>query len=247
MQCPNCESPLQREVYEDVPVLQCPKCHGYLIEQRRLQLIKLSRERTQDLLAKESATQGADDTLQQVRCPRCKVQRMSKQKVYMDDGSHFFLDVCDECHSVWFDGGELAKLQLDYEASAQALEAFAFEQRARERTPEEEKAFEEQVHKIPLSSTGLPQFFLFVFLGLFFLVTMVVTLVGFQNHIGTVIAAACLVGLISYYVLFQMQDDYFRPRLATVAVFIALLIVYAFLVFNGYLDFENPVAWQTTR
>lgn len=239
MQCPNCETALQREVYEDVQVMQCPKCHGYLIEQRRLRLIEMSRERTQELLSLESTSQAADDTLQQLRCPKCKVQRMSKQKIRMDDGSHFFIDVCPECDSVWFDGGELAKLQLDFEASAQAVEAFAFEQRARERTPEEERALDEQINRIPLSNTGLPQFFLFVILGLFLLVTTVVTLIGYQNHFGTVTAAACLTVLLSYYALFQMKDDNFHARAAAVAIFLLLLVIYTILVFSGVLSFEE--------
>lgn len=241
MQCPTCETALQPEVYEEVHVMQCPQCHGYLIDHRRVQLIKMSRERTQELLNLESADQAADDTLQQLRCPKCKVRRMMKVKSRTHNGSQFFIDICEDCDSVWFDGGELAKLQLDFEGSAQAIEAFAFERRSRERTPEEKRAFEEQVRQLPLSSSGLSQFFLLVFLGLFFLVTMVVTLVGFQNHVGTVASAACLTALLSYYVLFQMQDDFFRARAAVVAFFVLLLIAYAILVFNGVLDVNRPL------
>ncbi len=64
---------------------------------------------------------------------------MKKEKIPLSrlGGEPFFIDVCQKCRMVWFNGGELAKLQLDYEMSDQAIEELDHQLRLAQRTPEE--------------------------------------------------------------------------------------------------------------
>ena len=150
-----CGEPLKRTTYEDVQVMQCETCFGYLVARNRLTLIKGSRQMTPDALRDEARNEKAEDTAEQIRCPKCRVNRMRKERVRVTADESFFLDVCRECNQVWFDGGELAKLQMEFEQSAKAVEEFALKERLESRTDRERAEFEERVAQLPDSPSAL--------------------------------------------------------------------------------------------
>ena len=53
----------------------------------------------------------------------------------------FHIDKCRDYEYVWFDAGELARLQLDFEATLQGQEAAYFQEQLRNMTPKETQQF----------------------------------------------------------------------------------------------------------
>jgi Zn-finger nucleic acid-binding protein len=135
--------------------MQCEACLGYLVPRNRLKLIKVTRQQTPEALQNEAGTEGAADTTEQIRCPKCRVERMRKERVRVSADEFFFLDVCGKCGHVWLDGGELARLQIDFEKSAQAVEAFALQERLESRTDEQRGQFHERLAKLAMPESGL--------------------------------------------------------------------------------------------
>ena len=56
---------------------------------------------------------------------------------------------------IWFDGGELARLQLGHEIRPQAREVAELERRHREMSPERRAEFEKNLANLPESDSGL--------------------------------------------------------------------------------------------
>lgn len=129
MDCPTCNQLLVREKYEKVPVMRCPDCSGYLVDQKRLVLIKSSREATPEQLKSQVENQSTLDSHELVKCPKCLVNRMEKRKLDKQSEDSYTVDICGDCQVVWFDGGELARMQLDYESSQVAIKQLATQQR----------------------------------------------------------------------------------------------------------------------
>lgn len=158
MECPACNVPLERAAYEHAAVFQCPQCSGYLVQKRRLFLIKSSREQTPEMLEQAAANEHVDSD-ERIRCPRCRMNRMRKQRVRFGDDGEFQLDVCEDCEQVWFDGGELARYQMSYESSPQAQEAERMERRQRSRTPEQRAEVDERMKGLQRADSFLVQGF----------------------------------------------------------------------------------------
>jgi Zn-finger nucleic acid-binding protein len=124
----------------------------------RLESIKRVTRTPTDELAQEAAA-FAGDTTDRVQCPRCRV-RMRKEELDVP-GTGLHTDVCDSCRLVWFDGGELALLQLAYEQSAEFHNVDELRQRMREleASPERKAAFEAALAKLPESQFTLESAF----------------------------------------------------------------------------------------
>ena len=155
MDCPKCSRPLNRTTYENVRVMQCEECFGYLVARNRLRLIKSSREQTPEALRNEAQTEQAPDTQERIRCPSCRVEVMQKERVRVTADDFFHLDVCRKCGRVWLDGGELARLQIKFEQSAKAVEAFAHQERLETFTDEQRTEFQERIDKLRGSESFL--------------------------------------------------------------------------------------------
>jgi len=127
--CPLCGIPLQRVRYEGFPIHRCPGCNGVLIENARIGQITRKMDATvEEIMAEANAGRGGD-TLREIRCPRCRFA-MRKDRAFANDAATkkagldaFGVDVCDQCGVTWLDGGELAKIQLNYELSPAGLES----------------------------------------------------------------------------------------------------------------------------
>ncbi len=151
MQCPTCATTLERAEYEDVTVFQCAQCLGYLIHKRRMVVIKSSRGESPAALQAEAAAEQRPDSEEQIRCPRCRVPRMHKERIRISPEEEFHLDTCKECDHVWFDGGELARWQINHEQGAQGQEEEQMRRRAQMRTPEQKAEAAERIAQLPRS------------------------------------------------------------------------------------------------
>lgn len=151
MDCPVCDRELHRDRYEGVSIFRCDECHGVFAEERRIQQIKILHEHSHSDLEHEAESEAMPDTEGRLRCPKC-FRYMVKANVHLDDDDRndsFQIDICHDCDSIWFDGGELARLQLEFEHSAQAVEAWRLRKLAGQRTPAEEKHLEEEIAHAP--------------------------------------------------------------------------------------------------
>ncbi len=149
MDCPTCGKQLSQAEYESTRVEQCGECSGYLVARKRLRLIKSSREKTPDVLENEAGAEQQPDTREQIRCPKCRVERMKKERVRVSADEAFMLDVCPKCENVWLDGGELARLQMKFEQSAKAIDAFARQEQLQNLDDDRREAFQQQLDELP--------------------------------------------------------------------------------------------------
>jgi Zn-finger nucleic acid-binding protein len=74
---------------------------------------------------------------------------MKKQRVRVSDDEAFYLDACPECDHVWLDGGELARLQMKFEQSAKAIDAFARQEQLQNLDDTRREAFQQQLDELP--------------------------------------------------------------------------------------------------
>ena len=153
MNCPSCQAPLHRILYEGMSVFRCMQCHGYLVGQKRLEGIQASPQTSIEGLKKEVIEESRPDTLDAIRCPRCR-RKMDKR--FIEEPASMYVDTCRECGHLWLDGGELARLQLAHEMKPQAQEARRFQQRLKTMTAEERAEFEANIAKLPDDSEALP-------------------------------------------------------------------------------------------
>ena len=114
MNCPSCAKALASANYEGSPLWHCPGCRGRLVEKKRLKAIREKRGRTTDELTGEAEGEMGAGSAGPVPCPKCAVP-MSKEAG--PGPVPFETDVCGACGLVWFDGGELALVQLACEAA----------------------------------------------------------------------------------------------------------------------------------
>jgi Zn-finger nucleic acid-binding protein len=57
-------------------------------------------------------------------------------------------DVCKNCDAIWFDGGELAEIQLAFEANAQTLEVKKMRERIENMSPAEKAEYERRIGEL---------------------------------------------------------------------------------------------------
>ena len=145
MKCPKCSTDLKRNLYEGLPVFHCGTCDGYLVATNRVEDINRRRETPTEVLVKEARTPDGADSEDPLRCPRC---HLPMEKEFVDGPAPFRLDKCQICEFVWFDVGELARSQLDYESTTHAQEAARFQDRLHEMTPAERSQFEQNLARL---------------------------------------------------------------------------------------------------
>jgi len=75
-------------------------------------------------------------------------------KRFLADPALFHLDTCRRCEPVWFDGGELARLQLSYQISPQGKDAAELQRRWREMPPERREEFEQNLARLPVEEAA---------------------------------------------------------------------------------------------
>ncbi len=144
MKCPTCHVPLVREKYAGANVQDCPQCSGALLDTRRAEKIKRRVNKDLAQLTKEINETSSEDTKQEIRCPRCRA-KMRKREIKQ---LQLFVDDCHQCDLSWFDGGELAALQLEFENDPQTVELNRMRKRLKEMTDEERAEYEANIAKL---------------------------------------------------------------------------------------------------
>ncbi len=228
MDCPNCRRPLNWTTYENVRVMQCEQCSGYLVARNRLKLIKSTREQTPEALRSEADREKAPDTQEQITCPHCRVESMKKERIRITAADFFFLDVCPKCDRVWLDGGELARLQIKYEESAQAVEEFARQRRLESLSEEQQTEFQQRVDKLRAAETSFGA--VIADLGaltgaLVFLVATLVSILFFGSRLASGLFSLLLAALLVYEILRRL-DATSPTRLLALAVIGVLEVTY---------------------
>lgn len=229
MDCPTCQSKLERKTYESEPLFRCEKCHGYFVELDHFKIIRSKRDHDTSALYQEIAKEATQDSLDVIRCPRCR-KKMKKEQIGNDQAAiHFLIDNCDDCKSVWFDGGELAKAQVKYEESAQALEEFRRRLALTGRSPEQKATLTKNIKQLGDSLSAVPIAFFYVVLIALFFATIFAKGLGF----GLVAAGSCFLFSVGLAVVaLALIDGAIEERLvaggillAGVAASIALVVL----------------------
>ena len=107
MNCPRCDKVMTPALQEDVEVQQCPQCEGHWLEGEDLRRL----ESTVNVRLFEWRRLPPEEVqTREVACPRCRPRAVMK-KVRSERDQYVLLDVCERCHGVWLDGGELRAIQ----------------------------------------------------------------------------------------------------------------------------------------
>ncbi len=232
MDCPTCRRPLKRATYENIQVMQCEECFGYLVARTRLKLIKGAREQKPEALRSEAQTERAPDTQERIRCPHCRVEAMRKERVRVGGDEEFHLDVCRKCDRVWLDGGELARLQMKFEQSAKALEAFARQERLQTFDDQQRTELEERIDKLreqpELFGASLTEVG-FGVAGLLLLVLIVLT-TFFESLVWAGIFSLALCGVLVWAIFKRLDATSSQGRVALAAVGIAEALFLIYLI-----------------
>jgi uncharacterized protein len=107
MNCPRCDKEMTPVQPEGVEAQQCPQCEGHWLEGEDLRRLE-STVNVRFLEWRKLPTEEVQT--REVACPRCRPSGAMK-KVRSERDRHVLLDVCERCHGVWLDGGELRAIQ----------------------------------------------------------------------------------------------------------------------------------------
>lgn len=114
MGCPRCGAGLNQSFYNNsIVVMNCPVCHGKAVTMSGLRALGVEPENTTNIW--RAAQKGKLGT--NLCCPECGKEM---QIVKVDDGTTvFYIDVCTQCHLIWFDAGELEKIPIPPQTAAE--------------------------------------------------------------------------------------------------------------------------------
>lgn len=151
--CPVCNVELQFVDYEGFRVRQCCLCRGHLVPLLRFKSIKRVDRKSPDELKSEAKSEFRKSSIETLKCPKCHLA-LEKRRVDLPF-VELHTDVCEGCEVVWLDGGELALLQLGYQASSKFIDAQEFKRRMAEleASPARKARFEENLGKLPRGKT----------------------------------------------------------------------------------------------
>ena len=107
MNCPRCDKVMTPVHPEGAEAQQCPQCEGHWLEGEDLRRV----ESTVNVRLFEWRQLPSQEVqARELPCPRCRPRAVMK-KVRSERDRHVLLDVCERCHGVWLDGGELRAIQ----------------------------------------------------------------------------------------------------------------------------------------
>lgn len=106
MKCPKCQiENLGEFSVEGVTVNRCPACDGVWFDAHELTELLAEDARHVSALLRSRVQDQADGKKGQ--CPRDSAALL---RVYSSIDKSVIIDACPECHGIWLDGGEFAKL-----------------------------------------------------------------------------------------------------------------------------------------
>ena len=105
-ECPVCQKPLHKQVYEGTNTYPCPDGHGTFLGRKNLRIIEESREES---ISMSSVPKPSFDRGSIKDCPKCK--GVMKKRNYGELNSTV-IDYCASCQGMWLDPGELEHIQV---------------------------------------------------------------------------------------------------------------------------------------
>jgi Zn-finger nucleic acid-binding protein len=142
MNCPACGKPLASADYEGSPILHCVACKGRLVERGRVEAVKEKYGHSTDRLIEEVQDERRADVAGEAKCPKC-AEPMAKRAG--PGPVPFDMDVCEACGLVWFDGGELALLQLAHEAATEDARSAELTRQLEDMSAGSRKSFDDKL------------------------------------------------------------------------------------------------------
>lgn len=107
MQCPKCQSMLQKVSFADIDVERCINCKGLWFDMlEKDDLIKIEGSEAIDIGDSEVGEQYS--TMRDIQCPQC-AQRMIP--MVDKDQYHIKYESCPSCYGTFFDAGEFRDLK----------------------------------------------------------------------------------------------------------------------------------------
>ena len=109
MQCPKCESDMEKVAFEDIEVDRCVHCHGIWCD-------GLEGERLKELKGSEAIDIGDPkvgkefNKVAEAICPHCQVKMIRMVDAIQP---HIWFESCGVCHGSFFDAGEFTDLKSE--------------------------------------------------------------------------------------------------------------------------------------
>jgi Zn-finger nucleic acid-binding protein len=157
MNCPICHVDLIESEYEGQAILKCVSCNGILLEETKVRIIQNKLDSTDKELITEYKKEKSADNKTVIECSKCGVNMKKvsalkgKSENMRGQVNDFKVDRCGKCKVIWLDGGELSKIQLDYQLSETGID------RVYEDNIEKEENIEEQENHVA-NSAAIPSF-----------------------------------------------------------------------------------------
>ncbi len=111
MNCPTCQTSLRRTLDDAIKTYSCENCSGEWLH--GVELDRLCTHRVLRRPPRKATAQviPAADLARRLDCPRCETVRLTPVRWSGPDcpGDALVVDVCESCHGLWLDGGELSK------------------------------------------------------------------------------------------------------------------------------------------
>jgi len=106
MNCPKCQTATLAEFkLEGVAVDRCSRCDGIWFDAQ-----ELSQLLAEDARVVAELRRGSESEIADVRKGRCPRDAAELVRIYSAIDRSVTLDACADCHGIWLDGGEFAKL-----------------------------------------------------------------------------------------------------------------------------------------
>lgn len=111
IRCPACDTALTKDEFDGLPVFRCDSCLGYLIGNKRVEVIETRNFHMSHRLMQCASNAGTSDSPDRMKCPRClrKMEKRPYRKM-----PEFKVDTCKHCDLIWFDAGEIEAIQLKF-------------------------------------------------------------------------------------------------------------------------------------
>ena len=108
MKCPVCNVDMMVVEYSGIELDHCMECHGVWFDAGEL-----------DLLMKTAGMEGAltipaGEAAVGEKKRKCPICNKSMKKTHIGEGEPVLVDVCSRGDGIWFDGGELGQVVMQY-------------------------------------------------------------------------------------------------------------------------------------
>ena len=109
MICPVCKSDMIVVEYHNIELDYCTDCKGVWFDSGELELMlkTYQLEGIEPFLENITNSRDTSSDEKKRKCPICS-RKMKKKAI--GEQSHLLIDMCEEGHGLWFDGGEIAQL-----------------------------------------------------------------------------------------------------------------------------------------